>query len=188
LGHSEDDRPTSTLTSPPFQPLSSDVVARLYDEHSRELLLFLTGVLRDAHLAADVMQTTYQRLLEQGGRTAEQSRKSWLFRVAFNEALDWRRKHARRERLLPEAVMARPFFAADPIVDLLQGETVGQVRRAIDQLPLVQKEVLQRRVYEQKTFVEIARELKIPLGTALGRMQQALEQLRKRLRTLSESK
>jgi RNA polymerase sigma-70 factor (ECF subfamily) len=164
------------------------VVARLYDEHARELLLFLTGVLRDAHLAADVMQITYQRLLEQGGQTAEESRKSWLFRVAFNEALDWRRKHARRERLLPEAAATRPYFAAEPIVEILQGETVGQVRRAIDQLPPPQKEVLRRRIYEQQTFAEIARELKIPLGTALGRMRQALQHLRKLLRPPSESK
>lgn len=188
MGHSEDARSTQTIPSPQKQPLAPDVVARLYDEHARELLLFLTGVLKDAHLAADVMQITYQRLLEQGEKTAEASRKSWLFRVAFNEALDWRRKHARRERLLPEAAATRPFFAADPVGEVLQGETIGQIRKAIEQLPPQQQEVLRRRIYDQQTFAVIASELKIPLGTALGRMQQALEHLRKRLHMLSDPK
>jgi RNA polymerase sigma factor (sigma-70 family) len=186
LGFSEGARPTETISPPQKQPLTPETVARLYAEHSRELLLFLTGVLRDAHLASDVLQITYSRLLEQGGVTAQETRKSWLFRVAFNEAIDWRRKQARRDRLLPVAANHRTYVAAEPIVQLLQGETVGEVREAIDQLPANQKEVLRRRIYDDQTFAEIAKELKIPLGTALGRMRQALEHLRKILRPKSD--
>ncbi len=115
-------------------PLSTEVVAHLFDEHGRELLLFLTGVLRDAHLAADVAQITFSRLIEQGGETAEETRKAWIFRVAFNEALDWRRKQARRERLLPEAAQSRSYFASEPIVEILKTETVNEVREAIEKL------------------------------------------------------
>lgn len=188
MGSSESSRPTEATLTPQKQSLSAEAVARLYDEHARELLLFLTGVLRDAHLAADVLQITYSRLLEQGGQTAQETRKAWLFRVAFNEAIDWRRKQSRRDRLLPEAMQTRPCFAAEPIVEILQREAVGQVREAIDQLPLVQQEVLRRRMYEEQTFAEIAKDLGIPLGTALGRMRQALEQLRKLMRPVGEKK
>lgn len=160
--------------------------ARLYEAHRRELLLFLTGVLRDAHLAADVMQTAYSRLLEQGGEVAEESRKAWLFKVAFNEAIGLRRKETRRDRLLPEAAATRPFYGEAPILEpsaeLIQGEEVGKVREAILRLSPSQQEIVRRRVYQQQTFAEIARELQIPLGTALGRMRQAMEQLRKLLK------
>jgi RNA polymerase sigma-70 factor (ECF subfamily) len=37
------------------------------------------------------------------------------------------------------------------------------------------------RVYEEKTFAQISDELKIPLGTALGRMRAAMEKMRARL-------
>jgi hypothetical protein len=37
------------------------------------------------------------------------------------------------------------------------------------------------RIYEEKTFATIAKELKIPLGTALGRMRAATIKLRARL-------
>ena len=178
---------TTEIVSPQKKlPLSSEVVARLFDDHGKELLLFLTGVLRDAHLAADVVQITYSRLLEQGGETAAETRKAWLFRVAYNEALDWRRKQTRRERLLPEAAQFRSYFASEPLVEALKEETVAGVRAAIEKLSLAQQEVLRRRIYDDQTFAEIAKDLNIPLGTALGRMRQALEQLRKHIKPLSE--
>ena len=42
------------------------------------------------------------------------------------------------------------------------------------------------RIYEEKTFAVIAKELKIPLGTALGRMRAALIKLRSRLSDSNE--
>jgi RNA polymerase sigma-70 factor (ECF subfamily) len=38
------------------------------------------------------------------------------------------------------------------------------------------------RIYEQKRFIEIANELRVPLGTVLSRMQLALSKLRRSLR------
>lgn len=184
----KDANPVKCEAPPQKQSLSPDVVAQLHEQYARELLLFLTGVLRDAHLAADVVQITFSRLLEQGGQTAQETRKAWLFRVAYNEALDWRRKQARRERLLPEAASGRPFFASDPIAEILQGETVEQVRDAIKKLPSAQQEVVRRRMYQEQTFAEIARELRIPLGTALGRMRQAIEQLRRIMKSTPDQR
>jgi DNA-directed RNA polymerase specialized sigma24 family protein len=37
------------------------------------------------------------------------------------------------------------------------------------------------RIYEEKTFATIAKELRIPLGTALGRMRAATIKLRAKL-------
>jgi DNA-directed RNA polymerase specialized sigma24 family protein len=37
------------------------------------------------------------------------------------------------------------------------------------------------RIYEEKTFAVIAKELKIPLGTALARMRSAVMKMRTRL-------
>ena len=42
------------------------------------------------------------------------------------------------------------------------------------------------RIYEEKKFVEIADELNIPLGTALGRMRSGLQKLRTSLENKNE--
>ena len=40
---------------------------------------------------------------------------------------------------------------------------------------------MRMRIYEEKTFAVIAKELGIPLGTALGRMRTALMKLKTKL-------
>ncbi|MBL8825420.1 MAG: hypothetical protein JNM18_00445, partial [Planctomycetaceae bacterium] len=60
-------------------------------------------------------------------------------------------------------------------------ETVVGVRQAIEQLPAEQRQVVRLRIYENRTFAEIATALKLPLGTVLTRMQLALKKLKKAL-------
>ena len=59
---------------------------------------------------------------------------------------------------------------------LLRLESVQSVREALEELPPEQRQVVRMRIYEEKTFATIAKELKIPLGTALGRMRAATDQ------------
>ena len=68
--------------------------------------------------------------------------------------------------------------AAEPLLRL---EAVEGIRLALESLPPEQRQVVRMRIYEEKTFATIAKELKIPLGTALGRMRAATTKLRERL-------
>ncbi|MHB8973505.1 MAG: RNA polymerase sigma factor [Pirellulaceae bacterium] len=162
------------------EKLDASLVAALYGKHAAELHRFLMGVLRDSQLASDVLQTTFTRLVEQGHRTREESRKSWLFRVAYHEALAVRRSQARGERHLQR--VAWSYHRASPAADerTLRAEQVESVREALNELPPLQQQVVRMRIYEEKTFAVIAEELGIPLGTALGRMRSALIKLQHR--------
>ena len=154
------------------------VVARLYLEHGEELRRFLLGLLRDPHLAGDVLQATFAKLVERGGETRDGSRKAWLFRVAYHEAMAIRRRDAVGDRVVKQAACLRPESAAPAEEPLIRFETVDRVRSALDELPPDQRRVVRMRIYEEKTFAVIAEELEIPLGTALGRMRTALIKLR----------
>jgi RNA polymerase sigma-70 factor (ECF subfamily) len=156
-------------------------VAALFLEHGEELRRFLIGVIGDPQLAGDVLQSTLARLIERGHETREASRKAWLFRVAYHEALAIRRRDAVGQRATRQAAWSRKTCedgADQPVIRL---ETVEKVRSALDELPPEQQQVVRMKIYEEKTFAQIASELGIPLGTALGRMRTALAKLRKRL-------
>ena len=56
-------------------------------------------------------------------------------------------------------------------------------RSALGALPAEQSKVVWARMYEDKTFVQIAKESGLPLGTVLTRMRLALEKLRRTLST-----
>ncbi len=97
------------------------------------------GVLRDSQLASDVLQTAFTRLVELGHRTREESRKSWLFRVAYHEALAVRRRQARGQHHLRRAAWSenRASPSADELT--LRGEQVESVRQALNELPPTQQ-------------------------------------------------
>jgi RNA polymerase sigma-70 factor (ECF subfamily) len=167
--------------SPELEPLDAAVVAALYVEHAEELRRFLQGLLRDAQLANDCLQATFVKLVEHGSKTREETRKAWLFRVAFHEAMAYRRREATGRRVLEKTAWTSDGAAAAADEPLSRFESVQAVREALDELPPEQRQVVRMRIYEQKTFLVISKELKIPLGTALARMRSALIKLQKRL-------
>jgi RNA polymerase sigma factor (sigma-70 family) len=161
--------------------LESAMVASLYVDHGDELRRFLVGLVRDPQLAADVLQTTFAKLVERGHETQEETRKAWLFRVAYHEAMAVRRREGVGERVIRNVAHQTNQETGASDEPLVRSEMVASVRLALDSLPPEQRQVVRMRMYEEKTFAVIAKELKIPLGTALGRMRAALVKLRARL-------
>ena len=179
---SDDGDPTNSgkLVSP--ERLSAEAVRALYEVHGRDLLTFLIGVLRDPESAWDVSQITFQRLLEVGHLARNETVRGWLFKVAFHEAMAFRRKQSRGERL-QRAVMDRldeeqgEFETA--VQSLVRKEEVARLRDLMQQLPAEQQFVVRQRIQEEKTFAVIADELQVPLGTVLTRMRLAIQKLQK---------
>ena len=94
-----------------------------------------------------------------------------------------RRRDTTTQRVLAENVIRKSLDVPtlNPELGLVNQETVKRVRRALEQLPSEQAEVVRRRMFHEQKFKDIAEELKLPLGTVLTRMRLALEKLRKGL-------
>jgi RNA polymerase sigma-70 factor, ECF subfamily len=104
-----------------------------------------------AWLLAIVRNTWYGRLAQQGGSP----------RVGvYDEMTDDRRD----ERLGPEALV-------------LQQQTVEQVQRAVEALPVDFREVVVLRELEGLSYKEIAAIVGVPLGTVMSRLSRARERL-----------
>jgi RNA polymerase sigma-70 factor (ECF subfamily) len=160
-------------------------VLACYEQHGEELGRFVMGVVRDPDRAGDVMQATLSRALELGHTARPETLKGWLFRVAFHEAMAVRRRERAGEtarRRLAELGRASAPGPGPPDEALIRVETARVVRRALRDLPEEQRKVVVARVYQDKTFAQIARESGLPLGTVLTRMRLALDKLRRALR------
>jgi len=157
------------------------VVAELYSLYGEELKRFLIGLLRDRQLASDAVQSAFAKLTERGHETREASRKAWLFRVAYNEAMLVRRRQAIGERAVEKLSWITESTGHSADEPVIRFEEVELVRQAMDELPADQQTIVRMRIYEDKKFRVIAEELSIPLGTALARMRSALKKLREKL-------
>jgi RNA polymerase sigma-70 factor (ECF subfamily) len=166
--------------------LDPAAVEALYACHAAELRAYLTGLLRDPELAADVLQATFLRAVELGHTASRDNARSWLFRVAHNEAIDRRRRQVIEGKSLQQVVQQAPWWKrqrpAVPEEVVGQEETIARVRQAIERLPAEQQDVVRQRIYEGLTFAEIAIKSGLPLGTVLTRMRIATKRLADALR------
>ncbi|MEZ6093857.1 MAG: sigma-70 family RNA polymerase sigma factor [Pirellulaceae bacterium] len=162
--------------------LGNEVAQSLFETYSGDLFHFVLGILRDEALSHDVLQTTFFKLLENGHSVSRKAIRSWLFRVAHNEAIERRRRQSmelrHRENVAFWRVRRNEHDGQDQLV---AAESKESVRKALATLPAEQQTVVRMRMYEDKKFAVIAEELGIPLGTVLTRMRAALAKLRNAL-------
>jgi RNA polymerase sigma-70 factor (ECF subfamily) len=137
--------------------------------------------LGDRAAAEDVVQTAFAKAAEAGEDVRPEALKSWLYRVAMNEAISWRRRRG-ADRRATENLVERDAAACDrPEAALVRGETIERVRRAMERLSPAERRVVQARLYDNRKFAEIAADLKTPLPTVITQMRRALEKLRQHL-------
>ena len=152
----------------------------LVRRHCGPLTRYLQRLVRSDQLAEELHQQTWLSVLEHLDRfdPAGGGFKAWLYRIATNKANDhWRFRT--REKAAKEALkLASDQTFPEAGLPLEGAEQADQLRKAIEQLPENQKQVLLLRYYSGLKFTEIAETLGCPLNTALGRMHKAIGRLK----------
>jgi RNA polymerase sigma factor (sigma-70 family) len=157
--------------------------AALFEQYAPGLLRFVQGILRDRQAAEDVVQTTFLKASQKAAEIDPPALKTWLYRVACNDALS-RKRQQETDRRAREELARKDQPAADrPDERLVRQEVVEQVRQVMQELSPQQQRVVRLRVYEEKTFAQIAEEIGTPLGTVLTHMRRAMEKMRQKLQT-----
>lgn len=120
----------------------------------------------------------------------------WLFRVARNRITDFFRK--RRPELFSDSVRVDeegapvdpeellPSPDEGPEGAYLRGVLLGELQKAITELPTDQREVFLATEFEGRSFKELSAESGVNVNTLLSRKHYAVLQLRKRLERVHE--
>jgi RNA polymerase sigma-70 factor (ECF subfamily) len=157
----------------------------LYDRYGA--LVFSVGlrVLLDRQLAEDVTQEVFLRLWRRPwAYNPERGRfVSWLMSVTRNRAIDERRRLSRRavvEEMHDEALPELPDVGRflDPLSEAILADQRREIRSALDQLPIAQREVLELAYFAGLTQTEIAARTGEALGTVKTRVRLGMQKLR----------
>src|SRR5579862_7430401 len=129
--------------------------------------------------AEDVVQDAYVRALRFFSSLRGEDARAWLLTIVRNT---WYGRFPRRAgspvmTLADEDADKRPDASLDPEAQLIQQQTVEQVRCALEALPTDFREVLMLRELEGLSYKEIADIVGIPLGTVMSRLARARERL-----------
>jgi RNA polymerase sigma-70 factor (ECF subfamily) len=147
----------------------------LVRDHSGLLYRVALSILRNPAEAEDVVQDVYVRVLERRHQLASiVDLRPWLVRIAWNLALD-RRRRIRPEQM--DEIFAAGLVSASLPADQALAETrrMRQVLAAIEHLPEKERQALLLSTMEELTSAEV--------GAILGRSESSVRSLLFRART-----
>ena len=110
--------------------------------------------------------------------------RSWLLTIVRNTCYTWldRNRPLSQTEVFDEEIHgAEPSGAADPEAQVLAGADREMLRRALEDLPEVFREVLVLREIESMSYKEIADVTSVNLGTVMSRLARARTRLRQSL-------
>ncbi len=141
---------------------------RLMDTYENLLLGLCIVILRDVHLAQDVVQETFLRAWRQGSLRPE-TEKAWLVRVAVNLCRDQLRSRWRRyiDRHVTPEELELPVLPEE-----------NDVIREVKRLPQKEREVVVMHYWGNLSAAEIADILRIGRASVYRRLEKAHKHLR----------
>jgi RNA polymerase sigma-70 factor (ECF subfamily) len=160
-----------------YRPGSKDDFDRLYAETYQRIFRTLVAMLGDPSAAEDCTQDAFlQAFRAWAGWKQDAPAEAWLYRIAINTAISYKRKQRLRE--VGELVrrLGRPV-EHDPQEQAVEGEVMQEIRR----LPAKQAAVVILRHLHGYSNREIATFLGVPESTIATRLMEAKRALRKRL-------
>jgi RNA polymerase sigma-70 factor (ECF subfamily) len=167
---SQDDRPSAG-----FEELAMPLFDSLYN--------FASWLVHNKSNAEDLVQETYLKALRnftsfQPGTNF----RAWMFRILRNTFLSSRSTLDRRMTVEIESeddVEVFPVASATPESLLIERSRKNAVQNAIEQLPVIFREVILLCDVEDASYQEIAEILSIPMGTVMSRLARARKAVRK---------
>ena len=136
---------------------------------------YARALTRSADLADDLVQDCLERAISR--RRLFRSTgpvRAWLFTILLNLHRNDLRTRRRRGEMLPLDTVAEPTIAAPQLGHI----ALAELARAIETLPLEQKEALLLIALEGLSYAEAAAIIGVPVGTLMSRLGRARGALR----------
>jgi RNA polymerase sigma factor (sigma-70 family) len=170
-----------------FRAGNEDAVRAIYREYGRLVFSVAYRALGDRSLAEEATQQTFVQAWR-AAATFDPRREMgpWLATIARRVAIDvHRREHRRDHDHLDDVSPMDPSLVAAP-PDIERAFEGWEVRRAIDELPPDERELVELQHLYGLTHTEIAARIDVPVGTVKSRSFRAHRRLAARLGHLRE--
>src|SRR5829696_6401120 len=159
----------------------SGTFAGLYDRHGRAAYSLAYRMAGERQAAEDLVQDAFLDVWRAAGsyKAERGSVRTWVLSIVHNRGIDKLRSAASRRRVQDRveatASISQP---SETFSEAWRNSQRSQVRKALEDLPAEQLQVLELAYFSGYTHTEIADLLGLPLGTVKGRMRLGLKKIR----------
>lgn len=166
-----------------FRAGDETAVREVHQRYGGAVRTVARSMLSDPELVAEVVQQTFIKAWR-GAAAFDENRDlaPWLYAIARRTAIDVLRREQRVQIVstesAPQAHLASTSISFDRVWE------VWEVRRAVDDLPPGERDVVRLCNLEGLTHEEVAERLSIPIGTVKSRSGRAYRRLAAALRHL----
>ncbi|MCM8542789.1 MAG: RNA polymerase sigma factor [Lentisphaeraceae bacterium] len=142
-------------------------VQNLVEKYERRLVQYAHSVTHDLDHARDIVQDAFIKFLNSRSDGEKiMNSKAWLYRVTYNKSIDLIRKNKRYSELecdVRESVLT-PSTPSRPDHVLQNKDNVEWLKKQLDSLGEKEMDIFRMKIYEEKSYKEIAEELGISVG------------------------
>jgi RNA polymerase sigma-70 factor (ECF subfamily) len=163
----------------------------LVERYQRRVVGVAMAVVHDQEDALELAQESFVRAFENIGKFESRSSFStWLYRIAANIAIDFRRRERRHPTMRGEEaeteIQRLPSKLGDSFKETQRSEMGQRIRDALGQLTPEHRAAILLREVEGLSYDEISELLQCPRGTVMSRLHYARNHLREILKDLAE--
>jgi RNA polymerase sigma factor (sigma-70 family) len=164
---------------------------RLMDKYHDAIFNFIFRMIREREQVEDLTQEAFIKAFASlGSFNDEYAFSTWLYKIATNNSIDYIRKKKLQMFSIDKPIESRdsdfsfelPDDSYEADRELITGQRVAMLNEAIDQLPEKYRMVIRLRHVEERSYEEIAKQLKLPIGTVKAHIFRARELLYKQLK------
>lgn len=165
-----------------------DAFEGLLDRYRDRIFSFILRMVRNTSDAEDLAQETFLKAFR-GLSSYDATRPllSWLFRIAHNTVIDFKRKTSPGTVSMDDEDVPPLANGTSPEKEVDARLEAELVDRLLAALPSIYREALLLKHKEDLNYPEMARILGVPEGTLKARVSRARDMLKNKLKSVDES-
>lgn len=169
-----------------IQARDADALEELYDLYYRLLFGMVISIVKKREEAEDLLQEIFVNIWNKADSFDPERGNvySWIVTLTRNKAIDRIRSKGYKTQQKQSVSIHKPLFSLegdkhDPMETTIFSDRAELVKKALDEIPEKQCEVIKIAYYRGMTQSEIADHLDIPLGTVKTRTRQGMIKLKR---------